>query len=111
MISSISRLIEVAKKWQEYRRRTVASAVGKVKEEIEEFEEAEGSYLDELDELGDVLVNAMRALTELSPTELEFVCRVTEMKANRRLPFRQGNKDKVAEAIETKEIAKKLGLL
>jgi len=111
MISSITRLVEVAKKWQVHRKRGIHSAMHKVKEEIEELEEAAGAHLAVLDELGDVLVNAMRALTVLSPTELEFVCQVAEMKANRRLPFQAGNKDKAAEAVETKNIAKELGLL
>lgn len=90
------RLLEVAEVWQSHHRRTTDEAIEKVAEELTEYQAAEGN-VDKLDELGDVIVNALRALTTLGPLELEFMVRVMEMKADRRTGD-GGVKDKVAEA-------------
>jgi len=109
MISEFLRILRVAHTWQHYDNLSPALALGEVKEEISEYEEA-STHLEKLDELGDVLVNTVRVMVGLTQEELEFVCQVAEMKARRRLLFKPANKDKPAEAIEAKEIAKKLGL-
>lgn len=103
LLNTSERFLEVARRWQEYHTRTPASAVKKLKEEIEEFEAEEEGTLAKLDEAGDVLTLAFRLMWSLSRKDLEFALRVSEMKADRR--FSTGIKDKEAEREEAQRIA------
>lgn len=103
MIDHTKRLLHVAARWQDYYNRDLDSIVGKIIEEAGEYVEAteQSSYLDEL---GDVLVNAMRALVRMTPKQREFVVRVMEMKVSRRLDD-PGVKNKIEEAKITAKLA------
>ena len=103
------RLATCASAWQKQHDLTLPETIEKAIEEADEFRVAAAmsSETGMLDEAGDVIVSTLRALVALSPAQREFVCRVAEMKATRRL--RPGGiKDKSAESKIQDALAREL---
>ena len=106
-MNALLRLLQCGEEWQKYHKRSIPKIIEKMREEMEEYEEQDPNSYHALDELGDIVVGAMRAISELTPKQLEFLTRVSEMKVQRRM-YSPGKKDKEAEAVVTREIASDL---
>ena len=100
----LDRLTKVAGIWQHHHDKTTGECACKVYDELCEYFVAEGEAA-KLDELGDVVVNALRALSTLKENELEFLTLVMEMKLRR---TDGGVKDKKIEGEITAKLAERL---